>query len=141
MPCRTQDLHIYLRDGLCRVCQGGDRLEHLARPDVRWGGQSATTVALPPRCLSAPYITEVYTYIFAFAHAHLTACVLLHARSRARSSTRGNRTVENQISAVLFLCVAIRRQYSWHKLPITHVIHANYVQLRGVGSLWPESFS
>ena len=47
------------------------------------GGQSATTVALPPRCLSAPYITEIYTYIFAFACAFDCVC----ASARAQSSS------------------------------------------------------
>ena len=47
------------------------------------GGQSATTVALPRRCLSAPYITEIYTYIFAFACAFDCVC----ASARAQSSS------------------------------------------------------
>ena len=51
------------------------------RPDVRWGGQSATTVALPRRCLSAPYITEIYTYMFAFACAFDCVCVSARAQS------------------------------------------------------------
>ena len=33
---RSQDLHIPLRDELCRVRQGHDRLEPFVRQDVRW---------------------------------------------------------------------------------------------------------
>jgi hypothetical protein len=33
---RTRDLHIPLRDELCRVRQGHDRLEPFVRQDVRW---------------------------------------------------------------------------------------------------------
>ena len=83
---RTRDLHIPLRDELCRVRQGHDRLEplKLVRQDVRWWWPiAATTVDLPRRCLSAPCRTEIYLCLEAFACVYECMC----ACSRMQSSS------------------------------------------------------
>ena len=45
------------------------------------GGQSATTVDLPRRCLSAPCRTETYLYLKAFACAYECICTCPRAQS------------------------------------------------------------
>ena len=72
-------------------------------------------------------------------HACLRARFHLDARNRTRSSTRGNRTVENSFSTVRFLRVDVYVSSAWHGLPSAHVVHANHVQARAPGRLWSES--
>ena len=80
------------------------------------------------------HLSRKCLFICVHLHAYFGACARRHARNRTRSSMRRNRTVENEISAVPFLCVAIRRPFLCHYLPSAHVIHVNHVQLRVWGA-------
>ena len=96
----------------------------------RFDGQSPTTLHTLQRCLYGHHLSRECLFICVHLHAYFGACARRHARNRTRSSMRRNRTVENEISAVPFLCVAIRHHLLCHYLPSAHVIHINHVQLR-----------
>ena len=76
------------------------------------GGQSATTVDLPRGGAFRRHAGQKLTCIWRPLRACMSACVLVHACSRARSNTCRNGTVENSFSMVLFPRVDIRRRYA-----------------------------